>query len=184
MGSVAVHLRSSDPMAATLALVAAVALGDAVKALAPHVPFQLKWPNDLLIDGAKCAGILLERQGDAVVIGMGVNLVSAPELPDRRTACFAQYGVTLDRDYFAEALALAMQDALTLWRGEGMRAIIAKWLDFAHPIGTPLRVSEQGIDGLFHGLTPDGALRLKRGDEILEIHAGDVELQRRVEERM
>ena len=184
MGSVAVHLRPSDPMAATLALVAAVALGDAVKALAPAVPFQFKWPNDLLIDGAKCAGILLERSGNAVVIGMGVNLVSAPDLPDRRTACFADYGVRLDRDHFAAALALAMQDALMLWRGEGMRSIIAKWLALAHPIGTPLRVSEQGIEGLFHGLTADGALRLKRGEEILEIHAGDVELQRGVKEGM
>lgn len=184
MGSAALHLKPSDPMAATLALVAAVALGDAVIALAPQVPLQLKWPNDLLIDGVKCAGILLERSGDAVVIGMGVNLVSAPELPDRRTACFADYGVTLDRNYFAEALALSMQDALNLWRGDGMPAIIAKWLTLAHPLGTPLRVSEQGLDGLFHGLTPDGALRLKRGEEILEIHAGDVELQRSVKEGM
>lgn len=184
MGSLALQLRPSDPMPASLALVAAVALGDAVKAFAPNLPIEMKWPNDLLIDGAKCAGILLERSGDWVVIGMGVNLVSAPELPDRPTACFAQFNCHLNRDDFAAALALAMQDAITLWRSEGLRAIIAKWLTIAHPIGTPLRVSEQGIEGLFHGLTADGALRLKHGAEILEIHAGDVELQRRVKEGM
>lgn len=177
MGSVAIHLHASDPMPATLALVAAVALGTATKALAPQVDFQIKWPNDLLIDGAKCAGILLERSGDAIVIGIGVNLISAPELPDRRTVCFADYGVDLSRDRFADALALAMTDCVRTWRIEGVGAIIRAWLPMAHPIGTPLRVSEQSIEGLFDGLTADGALRLKRGNEILEIHAGDVELQ-------
>jgi BirA family biotin operon repressor/biotin-[acetyl-CoA-carboxylase] ligase len=182
MGSVAIHLHASDPMPATLALVAAVALGSAAKALAPQVPFQIKWPNDLLIDGAKCAGILLERSGDAIVIGIGVNLISSPELPDRRTACFADYNLHISRDDFASALAIAMMDAVRLWRIEGVDAIIKAWLPMAHPVGTALRVSEQGIDGFFDGLTPQGALRLKRGNEILEIHAGDVELQRRVEE--
>ena len=177
MGSVAIHLHASDPMPATLALVAAVALGTATKALAPQVNFQIKWPNDLLIDGAKCAGILLERSGNAIVIGIGVNLVSAPELPDRRTACFADYGINLSRDRFADTLALAMTDSVRTWRIEGVGAIIRAWLPMAHAIGTPLRVSEQNIEGLFDGLTADGALRLKRGSEVLEIHAGDVELQ-------
>src|SRR3546814_20575349 len=89
MGSTVVQLRAGDPIAATLALVAGVALARTVATLAPMVDFQLKWPNDVLIDGAKCSGILLERTGNAVVIGMGVNLVSAPELSDRPTACLA-----------------------------------------------------------------------------------------------
>ncbi|MCC2601002.1 biotin--[acetyl-CoA-carboxylase] ligase [Sphingopyxis sp. FBM22] len=183
MGSVAIHLTKTDPMAATLALVAAVALTDTVKALAPDLPMQMKWPNDLLLDGAKCAGILLERSGDAVVIGIGVNLVSSPDLPDRRTACFADYDVTFSRDLFGDALAIALMDALRCWRDEGVAAIVHRWLAIAHPIGTPLRVSEQGIDGLFHGLNPDGALRLKMADgHIVEVHAGDVELLRPVEE--
>ncbi len=143
---------------------------------------QMKWPNDLLLDGAKCAGILLERSGDAIVIGMGVNLVSSPELADRRTACFADYGTTFSRDFFADALAIALMDALRCWRDEGLIAIIRRWLAVAHPIGTPLRVSEQNIDGLFDGLNAEGALRLKMADgRIVEVHAGDVELLRPVE---
>lgn len=181
MGSVAVHLTRSDPMPATLALVAAVALADTVQTLAPNLPMQMKWPNDLLVDGAKCAGILLERSGDAIVIGIGVNLISSPDLADRRTVCFADFGVTLSRDMFAQALAIALIDALGCWRSEGVTAIVRRWLAVAHPIGTPLRVSEQGIDGLFHGLNQDGALRLKMADgRIVEVHAGDVELLRPV----
>ncbi len=182
MGSTVVHLTAGDPSPATLALVAGLALAKAVSALAPGLGAQLKWPNDLLIDGAKCAGILMERTGDSIVIGIGVNLVAAPDLPDRPAAALADKGAVLDRDRFAEALAIAMVDALWTWRQEGIGRIIAAWLPRAHPVGTPLRVSEQGIDGFFDGLAPDGALCLRReGGEVMLIHAGDVELRRLVE---
>ena len=69
-----VRLRPGDPDAATLALVAAVALYDTVVLWADAAAIRLKWPNDLLVAGAKLSGILLERTGDAVVIGFGVNL--------------------------------------------------------------------------------------------------------------
>lgn len=184
MGSTVVHLTVGDPLAATLALVAGVALAKTVAALAPDVGAQLKWPNDLLVGGAKCAGILMERTGNSVVIGIGVNLVAAPELPDRPTATLADKGASLDRDRFAEVLAIAMTDALWTWRQEGVGSIIRGWVPQAHPVGTPLRVSEQGIDGVFDGLADDGALRLRReGGETMLVHAGDVELRRPVEER-
>lgn len=183
MGSTVVHMAAGDPSPATLALVAGVALAKAVAAMAPGLGAQLKWPNDLLVDGAKCAGILMERSRDSIVIGIGVNLVAAPKLPDRTTAALADKGASLDRDRFADALALALADALWTWRQEGVGRIIAVWLPQAHPVGTPLRVSEQGIDGFFDGLAPDGALRLRReGGETMLVHAGDVELRRPVGE--
>ena len=160
-----------------------VALATAVAALAPGLDAQLKWPNDLLVGGAKCAGILMERSGNSIVIGIGVNLVGAPELPDRATAALADKGARVERDRFADALAIAMTDALWTWRHEGIGRIIAAWLLRAHAVGTPLRVSDQGVNGLFDGLDPDGALRLRREDgTTMLIHAGDVELRRPVEE--
>ncbi|QCB55071.1 biotin--[acetyl-CoA-carboxylase] ligase [Sphingopyxis sp. PAMC25046] len=181
MGSTVVRLTAADPSPATLALVVAVALAKVVTIFAPSIPVQLKWPNDLLVDGAKCSGILLERSGDAVVVGVGVNLASAPQLPDRATFSFAGAGIAIDRDRFAEALAVAMVDALWIWRQEGVESIVRAWQPLGHPVGTPLRVSEQGIDGIFDGLASDGALRLRREDgQVMLIHAGDVELQRPV----
>nr|WP_221235224.1 biotin--[acetyl-CoA-carboxylase] ligase [Sphingopyxis panaciterrulae] len=183
MGSTVVQLAAGDPSPATLALVVGVALAKVVKAFAPSVPLQLKWPNDLLVDGAKCSGILLERSGDAVVIGIGVNLVSAPDLPDRPTFTFASRGVAIDRDRFAKALAVALVEALRTWRREGVTRIVDAWLPLGHPVGTPLHVSEQGVDGTFDGLAPDGALRLRReGGEVMLIHAGDIELRRPLQE--
>ncbi|HEV7340120.1 MAG TPA: biotin--[acetyl-CoA-carboxylase] ligase [Sphingopyxis sp.] len=182
MGSTVVHLTVGDPSAATLALVAGVALAKTVAALAPNINAQLKWPNDLLIGGAKCAGILMERTGNSVVIGVGVNLVAAPILPDRATATLADKGAAIDRDHFSGALGIAMIDALWTWRQEGVASIVRTWLPLAHPLGTPLRVSEQGVDGTFDGLAEDGALRLRvAGGETMLVHAGDVELGRTVE---
>ncbi|WP_082660203.1 biotin--[acetyl-CoA-carboxylase] ligase [Sphingopyxis sp. H050] len=179
MGSTVVHLTAGDPSPATLALVAGVALAKAVSALAPGVAVTLKWPNDLLVGDAKCAGILLERTGNSVVIGIGVNLVAAPDLPDRPTASLAGEGRGIDRDHFAEVLAIAMVDAIWTWRQEGVGSIVRAWSPLGHPVGTPLRVSEQGIDGTFDGLADDGALRLRCADgAIMLIHAGDVELNR------
>ncbi len=178
MGSTIVQLSAGDPPPATLALVAAVALARAVKAFAPAVPLQLKWPNDLLVEGAKCSGILLERSGDTVVVGVGVNLVLAPRLSDRPTFAFTSAGVAIDRDRFAEALAIALVDALRSWRQEGVESIVRAWLPLGHPVGTPLRVSEQGLAGTFDGLAPDGALRLRvASGKVMLIHAGDVELR-------
>lgn len=183
MGSTVVQLTARDPSPATLALVAGIALSKAVDALATGLDARLKWPNDLLIGDAKCAGILMERTGNAIVIGIGVNLVSAPELPDRPTAALADKGVIIDRDSFADALAVATMDALWTWRNEGVHRIVQAWLPRAHPVGTALRVSEQGIDGLFDGLEGDGALRLRRTDgQVMLVHAGDVELRRAIEE--
>lgn len=183
MGSTVVRLTAGDPPAATLALVAGVALARAVAAFAPGVAAQLKWPNDLFVGGAKCAGILLERAGDSVVVGIGVNLVSAPALPGRATIALADLGAAIDRDRFAEVLAVAMMDALWTWRQEGVERIVRAWLPLGHPVGTPLHVSEQGLDGTFDGLAPDGALRLRVGGRaVMLVHAGDVELRRPVRE--
>lgn len=174
--STLVRLRSSDPAPATLALTAAVALHETAAVFG--VAAQLKWPNDLLVGGAKLSGILLERSSDAVVIGIGVNLTHHPDLADRATTSLAAQGRQVAPDTFLEVLAEAFARWLARWRGEGMAAIRGAWLAAAHPVGTVLtaRTPDGNTrDGLFDGLDPDGALILRlAGGERHVIHAADV----------
>ena len=177
-GSTLVRLRPTDPPAPTLAFVAAVALEEAVAVFKPAGALSLKWPNDLLLAGAKLAGILLERADDTVIAGIGVNLATHPDLPDRPTTSLAAGGVTVSPEPFAETLAEIFSRWLARWRGEGFAPVRRRWLDRAHPVGTGLVArlpDDHLVEGLFDGLEPDGGLILRlAGGERRVIHAGDV----------
>lgn len=170
--STLVRLQPEDPLAPTLALLAAVALHEAVSLYAEGV--RIKWPNDLTAEGAKLAGILLERQLNAVIIGFGVNLAHYPELPGRATTSLkALAGSAPEPAAFAETLAESFARWLARWRQEGHAPILDAWRAAAHPLGTPLSTSEG--EGLFDGLDETGALRLRMADGAIRIiHAGDV----------
>lgn len=184
MGSTIVHLRFGDPDAATLALLAALAVREAVMMRLPDgCEVSLKWPNDLMVGTAKLAGILLERVAESVIVGIGVNLASAPSLPDRETAALAMTGhAAIGRNAFADDLARQFDIELDRWRAFGLAPIIQRWLAAAHPIGTPLSVGEPGeppLTGRFAGLSEEGALLLHLADGATRvIHAGEVRLNR------
>jgi BirA family biotin operon repressor/biotin-[acetyl-CoA-carboxylase] ligase len=175
--STLVRIRPSDPPAATLALVAAVAIEEAVGAYLPGVA-RLKWPNDLLIDGAKLSGILLERAGTAVVIGFGANLAQHPTDTDRVATSLAAHGIAVDPADFIETLAEAFARWVERWRGEGIDVVRRQWVTRAHPVGAPLTArlpDGSAVDGLFDGLDTEGALILRLADGTRRvIHAGDV----------
>jgi len=172
--STIMRLHRGEPEPATLALVAAVALEEVATAYATPGLLQLKWPNDLMVGPAKLAGILLERAGDAVVIGFGVNLANHPENLERPTASFAALGFGApDPAGFVIDLAEALVRWVARWRGEGLAPVRARWLAHAHPIGSALTTN--GTEGLFAGLDAQGALLLRRADGAVDvIRAGDV----------
>jgi BirA family biotin operon repressor/biotin-[acetyl-CoA-carboxylase] ligase len=178
MGSTLVRLAPGDPVPGTLALVAGLAVHEAVS---PHVPpperASLKWPNDVMVGAAKLAGILLERVGDSVVVGVGVNLAAAPIVPGRETVALSRFGPAPDRDMFAATLAASFAREVERWRHYGLGPVIARWLAAGHPVGTALRVGDEGLGGTFAGLADDGALRLTLADGTTRtIHAGEVNL--------
>ncbi|MXO95648.1 biotin--[acetyl-CoA-carboxylase] ligase [Erythrobacter aquimaris] len=183
MGSTIVEVRASDPPPASLALVAGLAVYETVVAMVSEPgALALKWPNDLLLRGAKLAGILLEREGDAIVVGIGVNLGKAPDLPDRETIALSALGPAPDRNQFATSLARQLDTELERWRTFGLPPMIRRWELAAHALGTELRVQPPGEDvllGAFAGLDDSGALQLRLPDgEVKVIHAGDVMLAR------
>ncbi|HEY7811040.1 MAG TPA: biotin--[acetyl-CoA-carboxylase] ligase [Allosphingosinicella sp.] len=172
--STLVRLQPADPPAPTLALVAAVALHEVASAWAPEAAIRIKWPNDLLAGGAKLAGILLERAGEAVVIGFGANLAHHPEGLERPvTSLAALTGSAPEPGSFLEQLAESFARHLARWRSQGIAPIRAAWLERAHPQGTALTTPEG--EGLFDGLDETGALRLRLPHgEVRLVHAGDV----------
>lgn len=175
--STLIALKPGDPPAQSLSMVAGLALIEAADETAPGEPLMLKWPNDLLLGGAKLAGILLERQGERVVAGFGVNLASAPEAGERR---IAHLGGRIAPQAFAPLLAATMARMLELWRSSTPLLFAQAWQSRAHPVGSPLAVhGEDGkrIAGTFDGLEPEGSLRLRLASgELRTFHAGDVTL--------
>ena len=176
-GSTLVELRDQDPPAQTLSLAAGLALVEAVDVAVPGQSLVLKWPNDVILGGKKLAGILMERSGNRVAVGFGVNLTSAPQLPDRKSASL---GGKVSPHAFAPLLASSFARLLGLWRRSDPGMLAQAWLSRAHPLGTALTVhssSEETVFGRFGGIEPDGALRLRRNDGTIDIfRAGDVDL--------
>jgi len=178
-GSTLVQLQPGDPLASSLALAAGLALIEAVEVAAPDAPLTLKWPNDLMIGDAKLAGILLERSGDRVVAGFGVNLAGAPPIEGRKTAALSPTQAIAPQA-FAPLIAGRFFQILSLWRTSDPSSFAQAWLARAHPIGTTLEVHSgpgERVGGTFDGIESDGAMRLKRKDGMIDIiRAGDVSL--------
>ena len=172
--STLVRLRHGDPAPPSLALVAAIALHEVAGSYAGADNVRIKWPNDLLAGQSKLAGILLERAGDAVVIGFGVNLAHHPgDLERPTTSLAALTGVVPEPEAFCQSLAEAFARWVAAWRAAGLAPVRAAWLAGAHPMGTLLWTA--GGEGRFEGLDETGALRLRTADgAIRTIHAGDV----------
>jgi BirA family biotin operon repressor/biotin-[acetyl-CoA-carboxylase] ligase len=172
-----VVLEPGDPAPQSLSLVAGLALIETVDLAEPGQPLMLKWPNDLLLNGKKLSGILLERSADRIVIGFGVNLASAPDLEERAVASLSG---RLTPQAFAPLLAGSFARLVSLWRTTTPALLAQAWLARAHALGTRMTVHNGDgalVSGRFHGLEPDGALRLRTEAGGLEtVRAADISI--------
>lgn len=161
-----------------LSFVAALALDHTLQWWVPHDRLGLKWPNDVLLDGLKCSGILLEAVAGATVIGIGVNLVHHPEDSERPATSLVAAGITPpSAQEFVARLAECFAACRALWRAEGFEPIRERWLGRAAGRGGLLaaRLGHETLTGQFEDLGTDGALKLRLVDGSLRaIHAGEV----------
>jgi BirA family biotin operon repressor/biotin-[acetyl-CoA-carboxylase] ligase len=173
--------------AAQLAFVAALAVGRMVQAYVPPATVGFKWPNDILIQGRKASGMLIESGpaldgGLWLAVGVGVNLATFPTDVERPATALAQH---LNHDVIhpptpdeaLRRLSTAFTEVLALWLTEGFAPIRQGWLERAVGIGGPCtaRLGHETVSGTAEGLDADGALllRLIHGD-LRRITAGDV----------
>jgi len=168
-----------------LCFVAALALYDAVRAVSGIDPLRirLKWPNDVLVDGAKLAGILLEgtvlpggRNG--TVIGFGVNCAHNPSDTPYATTNLGAVGYPTEPEALLAALDAAMMARVAQWDGgAGFAETREAWVRRALGLGRPVtvRLGERQSEGVFEALDFSGAMVLRRPDGAREtISAGDV----------
>lgn len=182
-----VLLRPGCPMADTaqLSLLASLALAGALVRLGPpDLDLALKWPNDVLLGGAKTAGILLESAArpdggvDWVVVGSGVNIVSHPmDTPYPATALAHQGFAPMEPAALLDAYLGALARWYARWRAEGFAPVRAAWRARSLGLGARirLRLEDRELEGRFVDLSATGALVLEQADgSRREIAAGDV----------
>jgi len=166
----------SAPRAAELGFVAALAVADMVPA---GRDVRVKWPNDVLVDGGKIAGILPESaigaggEVEHVVLGIGVNVAFAPQLPDMRYPGAALGGSVEEA---LEKLTASLATRLAQWRLKGFEMIRAAWLAKAGPLGleVDVRLGQELVRGRFAGVDREGALLLDTPAGPRKIVAGEL----------
>jgi BirA family biotin operon repressor/biotin-[acetyl-CoA-carboxylase] ligase len=169
----------SEARVIEIGFVAALAVADAVNALLPRrLRATLKWPNDVLVSGGKIAGILLERSDDALILGVGLNVLHAPTGVSYQVSTIVGCGGLATVDGARERLLSALANWFDTWRQEGFAPIRTAWLARAHPIGSTVRVrlGERFVTGTFAALDDDGALLLDTSEGRTRVVAGDVQM--------
>lgn len=159
---------TSAPEAAKLSFVAALAVHDAVSQWTSD-PAKVKWPNDVLVQGRKISGILLESSGQEgmgtlpwLAVGIGINLTSAPTQTSFPATCVNTVGIAPEPVVALEGLARAWETRFRVWQLSGFGAIRQAWLDVAAGLGQQIevRLPNETLSGIFETLLPDGALSL------------------------
>lgn len=168
-----------------MTLAIGVAVCDAARAFGAAA--RLKWPNDVLVDGHKLAGILVEAQSqgsrlESVVVGIGVNLGGElpPEIAARATTLAAASGETIDRARFVDALLAQVERWIDRYVAGGLPVVAPAWHERMAP-GLVARATIEGalLDGEVAGLDSDGALLLRDGaGGMHRVRSGDVEVIR------
>jgi BirA family biotin operon repressor/biotin-[acetyl-CoA-carboxylase] ligase len=183
----------TPPVAATLGFAAGIALEEALQAVSvearlrspgsANTTFELKWPNDVLVNRRKLSGILLEAEAVesgqlAIVVGIGVNVVGAPEGTPYPATCLHEQGIQIGAEELFTALSNAWARVLPIWNnGKGFGDIRELWLERASALGQHVSVQSGGsnVTGIFETIDDTGCLIVVTDDGArVSIAAGDV----------
>lgn len=169
-------------------LVTAVAVVRAIEEVTKLQP-KIKWPNDILLNGKKCTGILTELQSDvdgiqALIIGIGLNINQEkqdfhPEVQEIATSLKMESGEPVSRQKLVQSLLYYMEVYTQLYIEEGFGMLKILWESYSTTIGHPVRarMANQTLEGIAEGITDDGVLQLRTADGKLHgIYSADIEM--------
>jgi len=156
-----------------------LSLWQTISDLKPLPDVKLKWPNDVLVNGCKICGMLLEKgEGDYLIVGIGVNIKTAPPLVDTLYPCTSlrDVGIEVEKEVFLRSFMAHFDACVSRWKNEGFAPIRAEWLAHAKGLNEPVTVRmEKGeVEGIFRGVDDCGSLLMETTDGIQKIYAGDV----------
>jgi BirA family biotin operon repressor/biotin-[acetyl-CoA-carboxylase] ligase len=157
--------------------VAALAAAETACHFAPSAVISVKWPNDVLAQGKKLAGILLEGSADWLAVGIGVNLAGAPSGTEFPATSLAQLGLAPPSPEEAlTVLAARFAHWYDVWMKDGFESVRAAWLARASGLGATIRarLSNETREGVFEGIDQTGALLLNEHGSVRHITAGEV----------
>jgi len=168
-------------------LAAAVMLAEALQAFSAD-RFSVKWPNDIWLDGRKCAGLLIQVRGEAggpcdVTVGFGVNVLMSEQagrgIDQPWTALARHGGQVLDRNLILAKLLDDMLAGFERYESTGLPGFIAPWRMLDGLNGKAVRVTTGAsqVEGVARGIDAEGALLVERGGEILRCHSGEVSVR-------
>lgn len=160
-----------------ISFIVALALAASVDEVVGEDKVALKWPNDVLIEGGKCAGVLLENLGGSLSIGVGVNIVTAPEnMPYRVARLIGHAAPPPSPQALLKSLDAHFWAFYGSWRAHGFAPIREAWLARAVGLGAAVtvRLPHEEISGVFEDMDESGALILRSGAGTRTIAAGEV----------
>jgi len=179
----------SPQQASSFTLVVAVAVTMAIKSLYPHVEPAIKWPNDLLIRGKKCTGILTEMQAEAdvvqaLLVGIGINANQleddfSPDIANIATSLRIAAGEEINRAALVATILQYLEQFTELFVQDGFASIKELWEQMSCTIGQRIEVTtiRERFEGIASGITDEGVLQLTQSDgTIRTIYSGDIKI--------
>ena len=162
-----------------LVILSAVAVYETVKYFVKNANIKIKWPNDVLVNGAKISGILFEKADDDFwVMGVGINVLKSPSdnLTEYQTICLNQLGIKTNREEVLKIFVKVFDELIAKFYRFGFENIKQTWLDNAYNLGNCVKIKQEKniFQGVFVNIDNNGALLLNTGNEIKTILAGDL----------
>ncbi|NPB09386.1 MAG: biotin--[acetyl-CoA-carboxylase] ligase [Thermodesulfobacteria bacterium] len=146
-----------------------------------QVPFQVKWPNDVLLSGRKVGGILLEAVSSSLIVGVGLNVSLRredfpPEIREKATSIYEETGLSVSRARILRAILETLEPLYEAVLTAGFEAFSRAWKQRDVTLGARvvLKRPERVITGLSLGPAPDGTLRLKTSGGTVKVHSGEI----------
>jgi len=166
-----------------LTLIAGLGILEGLRQIAPTLDFQLKWPNDLLLNKKKVGGILTEQINGLMVIGVGINVNMSREefssdIQEKATSIYESLQQETSREKLISACLMGYEKWRETYNQKGMKSIIEAWEKNSAHLNQKVRVCDgkEEFEGIAMGLDPNGFLLVREGEKIHSVIAGDVSL--------